>query len=191
MRKLTALILGFLTSSAIAANAQGPATLQLGMPIERTLGLGQVHEFTIKAEENNFVQVVVDQRGIDVIVRVFSPVGKSLGEFDSPNGADGPENVSFVATAPGTYRVSVGPLDPNNTTEGRYQIRLLELRQATDQELKTSKNQEVTKAKGLALLAEIEGLIPQIKSPQTRIKTQLEMAQLLWESNEKRASKYL
>ena len=193
MRKLLALILSFLSCFplAVISNAQGPGALQLGTPIELTLGPGQVHEFTVKAEENSFVQVVVNQRGIDVIVKVFSPNNKSLGEFDSPNGNEGPENVSFVAVAAGSYRISVGPLDPTATPEGRYEIKLLELRQATDQELKTGKNQEVVKAKGLALLAEIEGLIPQIKSPHNRIKTQLEVAQILWETDEKRASKYL
>ncbi len=190
MGKLPALILvSFFTCFTITANNQ--SQLQLGTPVERTLGRAQVHEFTVKVEENNFVQLVVDQRGIDVTVKVFSPGNKSLGEFDSPNGNDGPENVSFVAVAAGIYRISVGPLDPTGTTEGRYQIKLLELRQATDQELKTSKNLEVVKAKGLALLTEIEGLIPQIKAPQTRIKMQLEVAQLLWESDEKRASKHL
>ncbi len=193
MGKLPALILvSFFTCFTITANAQCPASAQLSAtPVECTLRPGQVHEFTIKVEENNFVQLVVDQRGIDVIVKVFSPAGKSLGEFDSPNGSDGPENVSFVAVAAGSYRISVGPLDPSSTTEGRYQIKLLELRQATNEELKTSKNQEGAKAKGLTLLTDIEGLIPQIKSAQTRITSQLQMAQILWESDQKRASKYL
>ena len=193
MGKLSALILvSFFTCFTITANAQYPASAQLGTtPIERTLGPGQGHEFTIKVEENNFVQFVVDQRGIDVIVRVFSPAGKSLGEFDSPNGNEGPDNVSFVAVPAGSYSILVAPLDPANAVEGRYEIKLLEVRQATDQELKTGKNRELAKAKGLTLLAEIEGLIPQVKSPQTRIRTQLEVAQLLWESDEKRASKYL
>jgi len=190
MGKLPALILvSFFTCFTITANAQ--SQLQLGTPIERTLGPGQVHEFTVKVEENNFVQVVVDQRGIDVTVKIISPANKSLGDFDSPNGNDGPENISFVAVAAGSYRITVAPLDPGGAPEGRYEIKLLELRRATDQELKSSKNLEVVKAKGLALLSEIEGLIPQIKSPQNRIKTQLEVARLLWESDEKRASKHV
>ena len=190
MGKLPALILvSFFTCFTITANAQ--SQLQLGTPIERTLGPGQVHEFTVKVEENNFVQVVVDQRGIDVTVKVISPANKSLGDFDSPNGSDGPESISFVAVAAGSYRITVAPLDPGGAPEGRYEIKLLELRRATDQELKSSKNLEVVKAKGLALLSEIEGLIPQIKSPQNRIKTQLEVARLLWESDEKRASKHV
>jgi hypothetical protein len=46
------------------------------------------------------------------------------------------------------------------------------------------------KAKGIALLVEMDGLIGQIKSPLTRIKAQLQAAQLLWSTDEKRASKY-
>jgi hypothetical protein len=193
MDKLPALILvSFFTCFTITANAQYPGTTQLSAtPIERTLGAGQTHEFTIKVEENSFVQVAVDQRGIDVIVKVFAPDSKSLGEFDSPTGASGVENVAFVAAAAGNYRIVVGPLDPTVTGEGRYQITLVELRAATDQELKSSKNREAVKAKGLALLTEIEGLIPQIKSPQTRIRTQIQVAQLFWETDEKRGAKYI
>lgn len=183
MKLRTLLLLFFLCS---AASAQ---TLLPGTPIERELQTGQVHSFTIELEENKYIQLVVEQRGIDVIVKVFSPSGKSLGEFDTPNGAEGPEHVSFVAATAGSYRVEVGPLDPRETAKGQYQIKILDVRQATDQELKASKNAEVTKAKGIALLAEIEAIIPQIKSPQTRIKTQIQAAELLWEIDEKRASK--
>lgn len=187
MSILRALLLLFFLCSI--ANAQ--TALQLGTPIERELRSGQVHEFTVNLEENNFIQLVVEQRGIDVIVKAFSPSGKSLGEYDSPTGNDGPENVSFVAVDAGNYRVTVGPLEPKDTSTGRYQIKILELRQATDQELKTSKNLEATKAKGLALLAEIEETIPQIKSPKTRIKMQIQAAQFLWDIDEKRAAKLL
>ena len=169
-----------------AANAQ--TTLQLGSPIERELQPGRPHEFTIELQENNFIQLVVEQRGIDVIVKVFSPAGKSLGEFDTPNGTEGPEHLSFVAVAAGSYRVVVGPLDPKDTTAGKYQIQIVELRKATDKELKTGKNLEVTKAKGIALLADIETMIPQIKSPHARLKLQLQAAQLLWDIDQKRAS---
>jgi hypothetical protein len=68
---------------------------------------------------------------------------------------------------------------------------LLELRKATDQELIAGKEQEVVKLKGLALLTELDGAIQQIKSPQTRIKAQLQAAQLLWETDDKRAMKFM
>ncbi|HEY2961801.1 MAG TPA: pre-peptidase C-terminal domain-containing protein, partial [Pyrinomonadaceae bacterium] len=151
----------------------------------------ETHTFTVTLEENQFVQLVVEQRGIDVVIRVSSPAGKSLGDFDSPNGDNGPEDISFVAITPGVYRIAVTPLDQGEPDSGKYQIKIIELRAATEQEIKNSKNLEVVKAKGIALLSEIEELIPEIHSPQTRIRAQLQSAQLLWESDEKRASKYL
>ena len=184
MKLRTLLLLFFLCS---AASAQTP--LVPGTPIERKLQSGQVDTFTIDLEQNKFIQVVVEQSGIDVVVKVFSPSGKSLGEFDTPNGAEGPEHVSFVAVAAGSYRVEVGPLDSREPVSGQYQIKINEVRDATEQELKTSQNVEVTKAKGIALLTDIEALIPQMKSPRTRIKAQMQAGELLWEIDQKRASK--
>jgi hypothetical protein len=194
MRQLRALLAAsFLICCLLTtiANAQDQA-LQLGTPIERELGPGQTQMFTITLEENQFVQLVVEQRGIDVVVRVSSPAGKSLGDFDSPNGDNGPENVSFVATEQGAYRIAVAPLNQEGAIPtGKFEIKLIELRQATEQEIKTNKNLEIVKAKGLALLGDVDGLIPEIHSPQTRIRAQLQAAQLLWDTDEKRASKYL
>jgi hypothetical protein len=184
-------LLPFLFCVFLTANAQAPTTLQLGTPIERPLKPGQTQEFTLNLPENTYVQLEVEQRGIDAIVKVLAPKGKSVGEYDSPNGADGPEHVAFVAVAAGAYLISVSPLNPTDTATGQIEIKLIEMREANEQELKASKNQEVLKAKGLALLVEMDGLIAEIKSPLTRIKAQLQAAQLIWSSDEKRASKYL
>jgi hypothetical protein len=191
MRQILAASLLISCLSAVVANAQDQS-LQLGTAIERQLGPGQAQTFTITLEADQYVQLVVEQRGIDVIVRVFSPAAKSLGEFDSPNGDNGPENVSFVAGERGAYRVIVTPLNQEGVIPtGKFEIKIIELRQATDQELKTNKNLEAVKAKGLALLGEVDGLISEVHSPQTRIRAELQAAQLLWETDEKRASKYL
>ena len=185
------LLLPFLICTSLPAHGQNPTPLQTNAPVERTLGPGQTHEFTVTLEENAWIQFVVEQQGIDVVVKTFSPEGKALGEFDSPNGNDGPEHVSFVATTAGIYRITVNPLDSAGTTSGRYQIKILEVRQATEQEIKASQNLQIVKAKGVALLLELEETITQIQSPLTRINAQLLASQLLWEPEQKRASKYL
>jgi len=183
------LLLPFLICASLPAHAQTP--LQINTPIDQTLGPGQTHDFTVTLEENAWIQFVVEQQGIDVIVKTFSPEGKALGEFDSPNGSDGPEEVSFVAAAAGMYHIMVSPLDPAGTTSGRFQIKILELRKATEQEIKASQSLQNVKAKGVALLLELEGTITQIQSPFTRINAQLLAAQLLSEPEPKRAAKYL
>ncbi|HEY0726508.1 MAG TPA: PPC domain-containing protein, partial [Pyrinomonadaceae bacterium] len=170
--------------------SEGP-TLKLGTPVERKLGPTEAHTYGITLEENMYIQLVVEQRGIDLVAHVISPEGSKLGDFDSPNGTDGPEHVSFVAAAPGVYRVVLAPLNPQDTKSGMYEIKIVELRQATEQEIKTSKNLEVVKTKGVALLNDVDGIMPEIRSPLTRIRAQLQAAQLLWPVDEKRASKYL
>ena len=191
MGKLRTLLLSALLVcfTLLIVNAQ--TTLQVATPIERTLGAGQVHEFTVSLEENNFIQLVVEQRGIDVFVKVSSPGGVNLGEYDTPNGSDGIENVSFVASAAGSYRIRISPLDPDAQTTGRYEIKVLEIRAATDEELKANKDLEEIKAKGIALLAEIETTIQEIKSPYSRIQAQLKVAEFLREVDEKRAAKFM
>jgi hypothetical protein len=136
------------------------------------------------------VQLVVEQKGIDVVVRISSPEGKDLAQCDTPNGADGVEQVSFLATESGKYRVAISPLNKDDAS-GRYQIKLIEAREATEEEIEAHKNREAAKAKGIALLLELREPISQIRSPHTRINAQLMAASLLKETDEKAASKFL
>jgi len=177
-------------SSFTAAKAQSSTTLQQGVPIERTLGGGQVHDFTVNAKANSLVQLVVEQKGIDVVVNISSPDGKDLAQYDTPNGADGLEQVSFLATESGKYRIAISPLNKDDAA-GRYQIKLIEAREATEEEIEASKNRAAAKAKGIALLLELREPISQIRSPHTRINAQLTAASLLKETDEKAASKFL
>ncbi len=188
---LAALLL--LISLSTATTAQSDQTvLQPGTPLQRTISPGESHTFTIDLSDEQYLQFVVDQKGIDLIVRVFSPTGKSLGDFDTPNGAEGPENVAIVAVSGGSYRIVVSPLDPNTVRKpGKYEIKTIEIRQATDQELKVGKNDETRRAKGLALVSDIVDSIPEIRLPQTRLRVKLQSAILLWTVDEKKATKLL
>jgi len=188
---LAALLL--LISLSTATTAQSDQTvLQPGTPLQRTISPGESHTFTIDLSDEQYLQFVVDQKGIDLIVRVFSPTGKSLGDFDTSNGAEGPENVAIVAVSGGSYRIVVSPLDPNTVRKpGKYEIKTIEIRQATDQELKVGKNDETRRAKGLALVSDIVDSIPEIRLPQTRLRVKLQSAVLLWTVDEKKATKLL
>ncbi|HEX7332591.1 MAG TPA: PPC domain-containing protein [Pyrinomonadaceae bacterium] len=142
-------------------------------------------------EENNFIQLVVEQRGIDVFVAVSSPDGKNLGEYDTANGSEGPEHVSFVTSAAGTYRIRISPLDPDGRTTGRYEIKVVDVRKATEEELKAEKHLEEVRAKGIALLVEIENTLQEIKSLHSRIQAQIKISGLLREVDEKRSAKFM
>lgn len=197
MRELrcpTLLLLLFIFLGAVpAANAQtDPTTLQTGVPVERTIAAGQSHNYSINLEQDQFLQLVVEQHGIDVVVRVFSPEGRRLGEFDTPNGAEGPENVGVVTAAAGVYRIEVAPLGPSETPRtGRYEIKIVELRKATEQELQAQTDQEKLKTKGLALLIEVTQNLQELHQPYRRAGFQIQAAQLLWDSDEKRGMKLM
>ena len=172
------------------ANAQAlPSQLQIGTPIERQLATGQSHSYSLSLQKDQLVQLVIDQKGIDVIVRVFSPAGKPVREVDTPNGEEGPENVEFIAGANGNYRIEIAPLGQFDVAaSGRYEIKVVEVRKATDQELQAARNQEASGVKGRALLIEATQSFDQLRQPQTRAQMQIKAAQLLWKSDEKRAS---
>jgi hypothetical protein len=183
------LLLTLCFSLSYGAQGQQP-TLQPGTSIGRTVGRGQAqHRFLVQMEKDQYAHVVVDQRGIDLIVRVNGPDNKNIGEFDSPNGTDGPENVRIVAAASGAYFVDVLPLLQTETMSGRFEIRLAEVRQATGPELQLARRPEILKAKGIALLATLSEMLPQVRSLQTRVRTQIQAAQLLWLVDEKLARK--
>lgn len=187
---IRALILVCASIGVVAAQKSSAPTLQLGTPLERTLSAGQSHTFQVVAEENSLVQITIEQRGIDVVVRVHHPLGKKPAEYDSPTGTDGTEDVSFVTASKSPYLIEVTPLGREPVPAGKYKIELTELRPATEQEIKESKSQEALKARGLALLSEIEGTIAEVRLPHTRVKAQMQAALLLWESDDKRALKY-
>ena len=114
-----------------ASGQIGPASgelsvLKQGRPLERGLGANETHTYGLSLTKGQFVYVVVNQRSIDVVVRVFGPGGAKLAEVDSPNGGEGDEPVALVAPKAGLYRVEIHPAD-RNALPGRYVITLQEL----------------------------------------------------------------
>ncbi|HKC89085.1 MAG TPA: hypothetical protein VKG02_24085, partial [Blastocatellia bacterium] len=57
--------------------------LERGKPIERELAGGQSHSYQLSLDAGQYAGVVVDQRGIDVVIRLSGPDGKQIAEFDS------------------------------------------------------------------------------------------------------------
>jgi erythromycin esterase len=113
------------TQSAAQVEAQ---QLEQHRPIERTLAAKETHAYTIALEAGQFLDAAVNQRGVDVIVRVFAPDGKLLAEIDSPNGNQGDEPIALEAKLGGRYRIEVTPLEQaNNASVGRYEIRINEV----------------------------------------------------------------
>ena len=117
--------------------------LELGMPIERELAGGQSHSYQITLAEGQYAFIVVEQRGIDVVVQLLGTDGKSIADFDAEIGIQGEEKVEVVAETAASCRMLVKAKYPR-LSAGRYEIRLMEARNATDEDrfLYESRRQE-------------------------------------------------
>jgi hypothetical protein len=85
-----------------------------------------VPSFQVTLTSGEFLHAIVDQRGIDVVVAVFSPGGQKLAEIDSPNGTQGPEPINIEAKSSGAYRLEIRALE-KDAVPGRYEVKIDEL----------------------------------------------------------------
>src|SRR5262245_60903601 len=136
------------TDSNVKAQATNDGIpLEIGKPIERELAADQTASYRLTLTEGEYVRVVVEQKGVDVVVVLLGPDGKKLDEADSQNVRQGTETLSFIATISGSYKVEVHPPKEalakealakealaKETPAGRYEIKIAELRTATRQD---------------------------------------------------------
>src|SRR5262245_53536335 len=105
--------------------------LEAGKPIRRELGSGQEHIYRIELNADQFLKVIIEQQWIDIVAEVSGPDGKQLLEFNSESRLLGREEVTLVAEAAGGFKLIVRP-KLNGSSAGSYEIRIEELRAATD-----------------------------------------------------------
>jgi CHAT domain-containing protein len=131
-RRYYSLVVTVLLLSTFASGQTLPEVraLEQNKPIERELKGGEIHAYSISLTTGQFLHVIVDQRGVDVVVVLFDPEGKQVAEVDSPNGTQGPEPVALVGRDSGLYRFEVRSLE-KTAPAGRYEIRIEALRVAT------------------------------------------------------------
>lgn len=125
----------FLSLSASAARAQtpqagGPRELPPGGTVERELAGAEAHRYSVRLGGGEFFQVRVEQKGVDVTLRLSDAGGKVAAAMDSPNGTQGPETLSFVARESGGFTLEVAGLDAA-AGKGNYSLRREAARAAT------------------------------------------------------------
>ena len=75
--------------------------ISTGVPITRSIAGPDVHAYTFKVARNQVFTFVAMQKGVDVTLVVRAPDGGVLAERDSPNGTDGPEQITALAELTG------------------------------------------------------------------------------------------
>ena len=122
-----------LATGVIAQSDKDIQLLELNKPIERELAGGQSHSYRILLAAGQYLHLVADQRGIDVVVTLFGPDGKQLVEVDSPNGDKGPEPLALISETSGAHRLAIHSLE-KDVPAGRYEVKIGELRTATERD---------------------------------------------------------
>ncbi|MBI4750806.1 MAG: CHAT domain-containing protein [Acidobacteria bacterium] len=121
-------------STPTAGTSQTAQASPSPLPISpQSLNTGERHTYHLTLTARDFFNLVVEQHGIDVIVRLIGPDGKVVEEVDSPNGTEGPEPVLYVVEQTGQYTLEVQSLEPTGQP-GKYELKLEPTRPATDQD---------------------------------------------------------
>lgn len=130
--QLIFVVVTLVSSSAAAAAQSDVTTLSVGKTIERKLAGDQVHVFELNLPLNEYAEIVVDQQSIDVSLTAYDSKGQKLTYVDGLKVPD-QESLLLIGAISGPYRLEIrSPFA--KAPEGTYQIRIKELRAATDKD---------------------------------------------------------
>ena len=121
------------------AQQSGPGNIrslpQMGQSSERELKGTEAHYYQVNLPRQQYMRVIINQRGIDVEVTLLNEHGAELAKADNANGTRGEEEISLLAESDEVYSLKVSPVE-EAPTPGRYDIRLDALRLATQEDRK-------------------------------------------------------
>jgi WD40 repeat protein/uncharacterized caspase-like protein len=139
LRALGALWLASFLAAAPQPQAAPPTTirqagkLELHHPVGRDLGPGQADLFTVDATAGQFLRVVADQKGVNVLLRILDPEGKALVTANRPTNGFGPQAMSAIVPGSGSLQLKV-EIATDTYVAGQYAMELTDLRDPTERD---------------------------------------------------------
>jgi tetratricopeptide (TPR) repeat protein len=118
------------SSATLFTNNENPTVLSHNL-VERQIGGGQSHQYSIELLADQFIYIDVQQLGVDITVSLFDSEGKLLIETNAPDLSYGAEPFYWVAEKPGNHKIAIKPAE-TGTKPGRYTIKLAEFRTVKD-----------------------------------------------------------
>lgn len=101
-------------------------TVPANSATEFTIAYGERHLYSFTLSQGQFLQVSVEQLGIDLTLSVCTRDGHRVAEVDRQNGSWGPETISLIVPSDGQYLLQIRPVEKG--AAGRYRIKINELR---------------------------------------------------------------
>jgi CHAT domain-containing protein len=121
------------TAQASAAAKPEIVVLERGKAIERALTGAQVHSYSVALGPGQYAEVVVEQRGVDLGVRVLDAPGHILAYVNSEIRTQGRERIPLVADSAITYQLDIKAEYPR-IAGGHYEIHVTPTRPATEKD---------------------------------------------------------
>src|SRR5215469_4305534 len=108
--------------------------LEQGKAMDREISGKNADGYELALQAGQCAEVIVQQRGIDIIADLVDADGKTLAEFDSESRLQGEERVVVVSgPAAGHYQLNVKP-KYSRVRAGEYEIELRAIRPATEKD---------------------------------------------------------
>ena len=134
--------------------------LELGQPIEREIKGGEKHEYKIAFNASQYGKATLEQRGVDVIVRLLDANGKIVIQVDAEPRANGTETIELFSTTAADLHLTIEPRQ-KSARAGRYEIRFVEQRAATEKEIALDEARKLnTKANQLWIAGKYTDALP-------------------------------
>ncbi|MEP7306513.1 MAG: CHAT domain-containing tetratricopeptide repeat protein [Acidobacteriota bacterium] len=113
------------------AAAPRATVLDVDQTLARRLARAEEHRYDVALTAGERIHVVVEQRGIDLVVQTIGVDGVAIAEFQDEIRSRGQEHVDVVADKDGVFTIAVRAA-AGTTAPGSYVIRIAERRAATD-----------------------------------------------------------
>ena len=136
-RRATALLTGSLLVGACAPRTAipppplAPTELVPGESGTRTIRGDGEQVFAFDAREGDFIQVLVEQQGLDVVVSIYDAEGARIRAVSSRERRFGPELAWGITATSGLHEIRVRPASAE-APEGVYRVALETVRPSTD-----------------------------------------------------------
>lgn len=116
-----------------SVNQASSLVKRLPLPLKHEEGYrlenGIVRRHVFHLEQGQIFDAKLEQRGVDVKVRILGPKGEELFVVDSPIGRKGVESLLFLARVSGSYSLEV-----SSDEAGYYSLQVPSIRQADEKE---------------------------------------------------------
>jgi CHAT domain-containing protein len=123
--------------AASSVSGQTPSTVNICetlplQPAEREMGGAKVDCYNFDLQKEYFFRVHVEQKCVDVALKLSDSKGRVILEVDSPNGIQGPELLSIIVPETDSYKLEIKA----GLGNGRYSIVQEALRPPTEDDRK-------------------------------------------------------